>query len=125
MYKTFVENGAIMYGLWSSSGFNISAGSLYICNCWGAIVPMSTIVETVYVDYINDFVTFKSTCGNYNNSYTINNFQKYFEPYIPKTVDEALGYSGSKCECGLFTTLGRNVEPWQHSDYCPLYSKKV
>lgn len=102
----------------------ISTGGLYICSRYGGPVSPSTIVEVTYIDYINDFVSYRSTDLSISRNCTIGVFQTYFEDYVPCSVDEGLSHVGPKCECGLFATLGKNVEPWQHSDYCPVYVKR-
>ena len=102
----------------------LKTGGMYICSKYGGPVFPFTIVELTYVDYINDFVSFRTTNGFSSGNCSIGTFQTYFEDYVPRSVDEGLSHVGPKCECGLFATLGKNVEPWQHSDYCPVYVKR-
>lgn len=103
----------------------INIGGLYICSKYGGPVSPSVIVEVAYIDYINDFVSYRSTDLSISGNCTIGVFQTYFEPYIPKTVDEALGYSGSKCHCGINITYPKDNNEFMHSDWCPLYKKET
>lgn len=106
------------------AGFTVKQGSLYICSKYSASVPMSTIVEITYLDYINDFVAYRSTCGFYVGNNAVETFICNFEPYVPATIDEGLAYSGPKCECGVNKTYPKEDTTYMHSDWCPLYKKE-
>jgi hypothetical protein len=41
------------------------------------------------------------------------------------SLDDMVGFGlTTKCECGSHKTYGTKIEGWQHSSWCPIYSKR-